>query len=371
VSVDVISIPAARVYTAAGWLGSSLVHCEHGVITSIEPLGEASGDVPDRILVPGFIDLQVNGIDDIDVAAANGADWDVLDRALLAQGVTSWCPTLITSPLGQYARPLARAAAAAARHTEDRPRPDLVGVHLEGPFLGGAPGAHRREFLSPIDLDWLADLPPIVAMVTLAPELHGAADAIRLLSDRQILVSLGHTTATEPQFVECVHAGARLITHLFNGMSGLDHRRPGVAAFALTETDISASLIADAVHVHPRMIHLAFTVLGHRAVLVTDAVAWRAATAANAGIELRDGAPRLPDGTLAGSAITMDAAIRVCVEQAGVELHPVVHAASTRPAALLGLDDRGDIVVGLRADLVAFDTDLNVEQVWVGGVTAG
>ncbi len=396
--VDVTSIAAAvpartviratRVYTAAGWLGPSAVHCEWGVITGIEPLDDQAADISEQILVPGFVDLQVNGIDTIDVATAEGHDWDDLDGLLIAQGVTSWCPTLISAPLGHYARPLARATHAARRggqeggvsHEGDAshegPRPSLVGVHLEGPFLGGAPGAHRREFVSPIDLDWLADLPDIVTMVTMGPELHGAADAIRMLVDRQILVSLGHTTADEAQFFECVHAGARMTTHLFNGMSGLHHRHPGVAAFALTDAEISASIIADAVHVHPRMIRLAFGALGHRAVLVTDAVAWRSGTACNIGhvgnigIEFRDGAPRLDDGTLAGSAITMDGAIRVCVEQAGIDLHTAVHAASTRPATLLGLDDRGDIRVGLRADLVGLDADLHVEQVWVGGTAA-
>jgi len=357
------------VYTAAGWLGPSVVHVEGGLIAGIEPL-RADADVPARILVPGFVDVQVNGIDAIDVARADGDDWDVLDRALLDQGVTSWCPTLVTSPLDRYPAPLRRMGGAASRSRTGAVRPAIVGAHLEGPFLGGAPGAHRRELLAPIDLDWLAALPQHVALVTLAPELAHADEAVRLLVDRGVLVSLGHTTAEHDEFARCADAGARLTTHLYNGMSGLHHRTPGVAVSALLDRRMSASLIADGVHVHPRMLQLAFEVLGERAVLVTDAVAWRAGGAGPVGIEMRDGAPRLPDGTLAGSAIAMDEAIRVCVELAGVALHPAIHAASTRPASLLGLADRGDIVAGRRADLVALDDDLRVETVWVGGVEA-
>jgi N-acetylglucosamine-6-phosphate deacetylase len=366
----VTEIAAARVYTAAGWLGPSVVHTDGDAIVSIEPLASGA-DVPERIVVPGFVDLQVNGIDAIDVASADGADWDALDAALVVQGVTTWCPTLITSRLDRYVLPLARIAARRRTGGSATPRPSIAGAHLEGPFLGGAPGAHRRDLLAPVDLDFLAALPDDVALVTLAPELAHAVEATRLLVERGALVSLGHTTATDAEFGACVDAGARLTTHLFNGMSGLHHREPGVAASALAEPRISASLIADGVHVHPRMLRLAFDLLGDRAVLVTDAVAWRAGTAGPVRVELRDGAPRLTDGTLAGSALAMDAAVRVCVEQAAVPLHRAVHAASTRPAQLLGLHDRGDVAVGRRADLVALDADMHVESVWIGGVLTG
>jgi len=364
----VAEVSAARVYTAAGWLGPSRVHIGEGRIAGIEPMPD-DAEVPARILVPGFVDVQVNGIGAIDVATADGHDWSVLDDALVRQGVTTWCPTLITSPLDRYPPALDRIVRArdARTNPSDGGRPSIAGAHLEGPFLGGAPGAHRRELLAPIDLDWLAALPAHVALVTLAPELDHAPEAVRLLVGRGVLVSLGHSTATAEQFGACVDAGARLTTHLYNGMSGLHHRDPGVAASALLERRVSASMIADGVHVHPRMLRLAFELLRERAVLVTDAVAWQVGRIGPVQIELRDGAPRLPDGTLAGSALTMDAAVRTCVDSAGIALHPVIHAASTRPASLLGLHDRGDIAVGRRADLVALDDDLHVESVWIAG----
>jgi len=358
----VTSIDAQRVFTPEGWTGPVRVEVDAGVVTAIDVVPSVASD---RTLVPGFIDLQVNGIDDVDVSEADGADWERLDRLLLQQGVTSWCPTLITAPLYRYAAPLDRIAAAMRRPAGGRPT--IVGAHLEGPFLGGAPGAHPRRHLAPIDLDWLANLPPHVAVVTLGAELADAEAAIRLLSDAGRLVSLGHTTATAEQVDAAAVAGARLATHLFNGMSGVHHRDPGVATFVMTNHQLSASLIADGVHVHPRVLALAWRALGpDRAVLVTDAVGWRAGNVGSVGIELRDGAPRLGDGTLAGSALTMDGAVRQCVA-AGIELHDVVRAASSNPARLLGLPDRGVIAVGHRADLVALSPTLDVEQVWVAG----
>jgi N-acetylglucosamine-6-phosphate deacetylase len=357
-----VRLPARTILTETGRVHDSALVVDDGIIVAIEPFGAAA---PDRLLAPGFVDLQVNGIDDIDVATAGGDDWAVLDRHLLAQGVTTWCPTLITSRLTAYPAPLERIATAMAR--DPRGRPTIAGAHLEGPFLGGAPGAHRRELIIPIDHDWIASLPDHVTLMTLGAEQADVVDAVQALIARGITVSIGHSIAGDVEFDAVAAAGATLVTHLFNGMSGLHHRTPGVAAWAITNDAVSASIIADGIHVHPRMIDLAFRALGaKRCILVTDAVAWRAGTAGPVGIELRDGAPRLPDGTLAGSALTMDAAIRTCVS-AGISLDDALRAASTNPARLLGLDDRGSIAVGRRADVVAITPQLGVEQTWIAG----
>jgi len=358
-----VTVDAARVLTPTGWAGPVRVHIDAGTIVAVERLPTGAAD---RWLVPGFVDLQVNGIDDVDVASADGADWDRLDRLLLAQGVTTWCPTLVTMPLSRFDQPLARIAAAMQRPAEGRPT--IAGAHLEGPFLGGAPGAHPPAMIVPIDLAWLAALPAHVAVVTLGAEQPSATEAAALLGAAGRLVSIGHTLADEAQFDAVVAAGARLSTHLFNAMSGVHHRSPGVATFALTNPAVAASLIADGVHVHPRVLRLAFAALGRdRAVLVTDAVAWRSGRVGEIGMVLNDGAPRLADGTLAGSAVTMDAAVRNCVA-AGVDAADALVAAATNPARLLGLTDRGTIAVGRRADLVALTPSLEVEQVWVAGL---
>lgn len=340
-----------------------MVIVDSGRITAAEP---GSGPVPDRTLVPGFIDLQLNGLDDIDVAEADRAGWERLDQLLLASGVTTWCPTLVTAPIDAYERRLAAVADAAARLPSGRPH--IVGVHLEGPFLGGRPGAHPVELLRPIDLDWLAELPPIVRLVTLAPELASAPEAVRLLVARGVAVSLGHTAADPAQVAAATDAGARLVTHLFNGMPPLHHRDPGVAGAALLDDRLTTCLIADLIHVHPTALALAFRAKPPgRVALVTDAVAWRSPENAHQPVRVADGPARLADGTLAGSTLTMDEAVANTVCAAGVPLADAVRAASATPAAALGLADRGRLAPGCRADIVALDPELTVEATWVAG----
>jgi N-acetylglucosamine-6-phosphate deacetylase len=360
-------ITAARALAATGWYDRVAIEVDAGRIIGLTPL--AHDEIPEYDTVaPGFVDLQVNGVDDIDVALADGADWDRLDDLLASQGVTTWCPTLVTAPLHRYVPALERIRVARDRVVRDGvARPDMAGVHLEGPFLGGAPGAHPPALLRPLDLEWLAALPDHIALVTLAPELERAPEAIALLAERGVLVSLGHSTPTRAQFDAAVDAGARMVTHLFNGMSGLHHRSPGLAAFALVDERVASGLIADGVHVDPTMMRLAWQARPDGIVLVTDAVAWRAGTAGSIGLEVRDGAPRLTDGTLAGSAVTMIEAVRRSVTECSATLEQALTAASSRPAHLLGLHDRGVIAPGRRADLVALDASLDVARTWALG----
>jgi N-acetylglucosamine-6-phosphate deacetylase len=188
-----------------------------------------------------------------------------------------------------------------------------------------------------------------------------------------VLVSLGHSTASYEQTIEATGAGARLVTHCFNGMGQLHHREPGLIGAALTDDRLAVSLIADLVHVHPAAISLVFRAKGaDRVALVTDAVAWARGTVGEAVHMTFDGtAARLADGTLAGSALTMDAAVRNVVEHCGVSLLDAIHAATATPAQLLGLEDRGEISPGRRADLVAIGPDLTVESTWVRGRPSG
>jgi N-acetylglucosamine-6-phosphate deacetylase len=356
-------LAAQHVVTPSRVLSPGVVEVDDGRIIHVGP---TKGAVPDRVLAPGLVDLQVNGIDDVDVASAEGSDWERLDQLLAAQGVTTWCPTLVTAPLDRYAAPLDRIAEAATR---PGPRPAIAGAHLEGPFLGGRPGAHPPALIIPPDRDWLDALPPIVVLVTVAPEPAGAEAAIASLSGRGVLVSLGHSAATIDQAVAGIDAGARLVTHGFNGMTGLDHRAPGMVGALLTDDRVAVSLIADLVHVHPAALAVAFRCKpADRVVLVTDAVAWRRGQVG--GIDLvHDGtAPRLADGTLAGSALSLDRAVANVVAHCGAPLARAVAAASTNPARLLGLEDRGAIEPGRRADLVALDPDtLLATATWTEG----
>jgi N-acetylglucosamine-6-phosphate deacetylase len=324
-------------------------------------------DSPDLTgtLVPGFVDLQVNGIGAVDVARADGADWDVLDQALLAQGVTSWCPTLVSAPLDRYAAPLERIAEASVR---DGARPSILGAHLEGPFLGERHGAHVPTAVTAPDLDWVAALDPIVRLVTLGPEAPGAVDRVGALRDRDVVVALGHTAAEPGVVTAAVDAGAALFTHLFNASGPVGARSAGPVGAALADDRLAVSLIADLVHVDATSLGVALAAKGDDlVVLVTDAVAWESPWATDQGIRLVDGAPRLPDGTIAGSALTMDQALRNFVEAAGADLVTAVRAAATNPARVIGARDRGSLAVGQRADVVLLDADRRVRQTWVGG----
>lgn len=359
------TIGASHVLWPDGTLAPGVVEVAEGRIVAV---GRPSGPVPERIVAPGFVDLQVNGHDDVDVATAATGDWDRLDALVLAQGVTTWCPTVITADPAATADSLDRIAAAAGRGGV---RPRIAGAHMEGPFLGRRTGAHPPEQVRPPDPEAVASVPDVVRIVTLGPEADGALDAVAALARRGVLVSLGHSTAGFELSRAAVDAGARLVTHAFNAMAPLDHREPGLLGVALGDDRVAISLIADLHHVHPAVLRIAARSKPRGSlVLVTDAVGWRAPSMAARGVTCHDGAPRLPDGTLAGTALTMDAAVRNLVDAGATDLASALFAASTTPARLLGLSDRGVIAVGARADLVALDRDLRVASVWIAGEPA-
>ena len=356
-------IRAAASVLPDGRRGPTELEVVDGRLAAVRPL--VDGGLPDWTLVPGFVDLQVNGIGAVDVARAEGDDWSLLDTALVAQGVTAWCPTLGSAPLDHYAEPLARISAAAGR---EGPRPAILGAHLEGPFLGDRHGAHPDALVVAPDLDWVAGLDPAVRLMTVGPEAPGAIDLVRALVGRDVVVALGHTAA-EPDVVRsAADAGASLFTHLFNASGTVGARSPGPVGAALADDRLTVSLIADLVHVDPVTLAVAFRAKpAERVVLVTDAVAWQSGGARDQRMRMVEGAPRLPDGTIAGSALTMDQAVRNLVQAIGLDLVDAVRAASANPARVMGQADRGVLAVGARADLVALDADLQVAQVWIAG----
>jgi N-acetylglucosamine-6-phosphate deacetylase len=348
---------------APGW-----VAIEDGLVVDVGsgPAPAGAIDLGPALVVPGFVDLQINGVDDVDFFSADPDGWERAGRVQLEHGVTAYCPTFVTSELDEYAPALARAGGARA-DAANRRLPGIVGVHLEGPFLGGAPGAHPVELIRTADCDWLRDVldafPDLVRIVTLAPEADPGLAATRLLHERGVTVALGHTTATYDEARAATDAGARVVTHLFNGMGPLHHREPGLAGAALDDERLTPTLIADLVHVHPAALRL--TIGRKRNVgLVTDRVATTGVRVAD------DGTARLADGTLAGSTLSMDRAVRNTVEL-GFSIERAVEMATTIPADALGLADRGRITPGARADLVALDADLlMVRAVWLAGEVA-
>ena len=366
-TVDSTVISSRQVLLTDGQFHAARIEVSQGRIRSIAALGRDESPTTDLMLAPGFVDLQVNGIEDVDVwstaLADNTTAWERINQLLLDQGVTSWCPTLVTAPLDLYRV----AIEFVNRQRRVLGTPHVIGVHLEGPFLGGAVGAHRSQDICDVNTKWLLEHVEGVALMTLGAEVHGAVEACKVLSSQGSKISIGHSLPTREEFENCVSAGATLVTHLFNAMSGVHHREPGLATWALTNDKVFASLIADGVHVSADVIELSFSAKPNNMVLVTDAVAWRAGAAGKIRISLRDGAPRLENGTLAGSAVTMPEAIKVCVEQAHVALPQALQAASSNPAKVMGLADRGVLQVGYLADIVGLTNDLSVGAVWVSG----
>jgi N-acetylglucosamine-6-phosphate deacetylase len=340
------------------------VAIDNGVIvdTGTHDAPAGATDVGDAILAPGFIDIQINGIADVDFSRMDDGGYARAASLLLQHGVTTFLPTLISAPLPAMAASLDALADAGA-----------FGVHLEGPFLGGAPGAHIRDYLIETDVEWsLAQLDRhagLVKIVTIAPEADPDLRLTKELASRGVVVSVGHSTCTYDEARAACDRGARAVTHLYNAMSGLHHREPGVVGAALDDDRLTPSLIADLVHVHPAALKLAIA-RKRNVALISDAIAIDARWAASRGVKEIDGAPRLPDGTLAGSTLTLERAIRNVVAH-GVGVDRAIEMASTIPAELLGLDDRGTLDVGKRADIVALEPDdLSVRSVWKDGVQA-
>jgi N-acetylglucosamine-6-phosphate deacetylase len=317
-------------------------------------------DLGDALLAPGFVDLQVNGMGSVDFATAPAADIVGAVDALVAQGTTGMLLTICSAPLSDYDAILRTAQQVRAQ------RPGAVlGVHLEGPFLGAARGAHPAGVLCPADLDFvgrvLDEFGDLVRLVTLAPEADPGLDATRLLVERGVVVALGHSTVDLPGASAAADAGARMVTHLFNGMSAMHHRAPGLAGAAFDDDRLVPSIIADFVHVHPALLRLALRARPD-AVVVTDAVA------TTGEVTEREGAAYLADGTLAGSVLTMERAVQN-LASVGISDAAAVRYATANPARVLGLNDRGRVTPGARADLVALDPETRaVRSVWVAGV---
>jgi N-acetylglucosamine-6-phosphate deacetylase len=341
-------------------------------IESVEAGGSA--DATDYI-VPGFIDLQVNGRGATDVMDASAGALRELCAALAREGTTAWLPTAITSPLARLEAVAAKIAEAIAEAIADAADTTgaILGMHLEGPFISAARlGAHPSHNLEPrgAALERVAALPAL-RMITLAPELSGAIEAVARLSARGVAVSLGHTDATLEQAQAAVAAGARMFTHTFNAMAPLDHRRPGAAAAAMLPSRAWAAVIADGVHVHPAMLRLLYLARGAGGIcLTTDRVATGAA-AGSAPLAVAGGAARRPDGRLAGSVISMLDAARTMVEKAGASVGQAALMAATNPARVLGLGERGRIETGAIPDLLVLGRGLELKAVFIGGRELG
>jgi N-acetylglucosamine-6-phosphate deacetylase len=364
-------LSAGTVLAADRDLTPGVVVVESGRIARVSSESPPAGALsfPDGTLIPGLIDLQVNGGAGVDCLRAGAPAYDTLGRYLAATGVTAYLPTIITAPLEDMRR-AGEAAAIAMRR--DGPLPEILGVHLEGPYLNPLRrGAHRPQDLRAPDVEEMTAtvrrLDGALRVVTLAPELEGAEAVVRALAGAGVVAAIGHTDAAFDEVQSAARWGARMVTHLFNAMRGIHHREPGAAGGALVTPSLALGLIADYAHVHPAVLSLAAHAAGMgRIVLVTDAI-----SAAGMGrgsftlgaqtVDVRDGVPRLADGTLAGSVLQLHRAVQNFAAAAGVSRRDAVQAASLTPARLVGVHRRkGRIAPGLDADLVVLGRDGDV-----------
>ena len=365
----------AGVHTVVGRLileeriAGGRITIEDGLISDVAP---DAGVGP--YLAPGYVDLHVHGWGGHDAMRGRAA-LDGMARALLRRGVTSFLPTAVSAPPAELERFADDVRSWLSDAPDDGAQP--LGFNLEGPFLAESRrGAHDAAHLQVPAAVPRARLEPLLdrlSVLTLAPELPGSIDLIGWLRRHGVAVSLGHSAATVDEARAGYRAGATSTTHLFNAMTGVDHRSPGLAVAALLEDDAYVELIADGIHVHPATWPLITRLKpSSRLLLVSDALALAGTGEGRGrigGLEVEVVGTRvtlLGTSTLAGSVIALDTAVRN-LARAGVSLPAAVAAASRNALALLGIEDRGRIAVGQRADLVELDDDLCVRRVMRAG----
>jgi len=384
-----LAFTADRLFASAATIEHPVMIVEDGKIIEIGP--RSSTNIPQQIstldllqgtIVPGFIDLHIhggNGYDFMDRQLPSGLS--AIEDLLARHGVTGYCPTTVTAPLDVTLRALERLANAIdspGGAKRKSPRPCPLGIHLEGPFLSHARrGVHPADNLLPPTLAlferfWQAARGHI-RMMTIAPELEGAPEVIAEARRRDICVSLGHSDADFAAAERGVAAGARHATHTFNAMRPLGHRDPGIVGVVLTDSRVSADIIADGIHVAPSIVKLFANAKGaDNTVLITDATA---ATGMQNGsyrlgsmeIQVKDGLCTA-DGKLAGSVLSMDQAVRNLARFADWRLDQAVVAATRNPARIAGLANKGVLVPGSDADFVVLSPDGHVQRTFVGGI---
>ncbi|MDG4721657.1 MULTISPECIES: N-acetylglucosamine-6-phosphate deacetylase [Thalassospira] len=372
------AITNARVFDGTEFLDGKAVIVRHGKIDAVCDADALPADIDvidakGQILAPGLIDVQVNGGGG--VLLNDQPDIDGVRAIMEAHrkfGTTAMLPTLITD----Y-RDKMEAAIKGVGDAIDAGVPGIVGIHLEGPYLNKErKGVHSAEIIRPMEedaIELLTRLSNGKILVTMAPE-KAAKGTIAKLADKGVLVCAGHTAGTYNDVQDAIGEGMRGFTHLFNAMSPLTHREPGVAGAAMADDNTWCGLIVDGYHVHPAAVKIAVTAKATgKIMLVTDAMptvgaADKRFVLGGEEIIATDGRCALADGTLAGSDLDMISAVKNCVEMIGIELGEALRMASLYPAEFMKLDDKmGRIAPGYQADIILFDDSYQVTRNWING----
>lgn len=377
------ALRGARLFDGEEFHDDQAVVIEDGRIASVVPVqslepGIETLDLTGGLLAPGFIDVQVNGGGGVLLNEQPDLEGvRTIARTHRRYGTTALLPTLITDTPEVMARAIETARTALAGNAV----PGMIGLHLEGPFLAPSrKGAHADSLIRAMtdaDVEQLTALDLENLLLTIAPD-QVAPRLIRQLVDAGITVSLGHSDASYEVVGAAVEAGARGVTHLFNAMSSLTHRAPGMVGAALDSGELWCGIIADGHHVHPAALRMALRAKAGpgKLFLVTDAMPTAGCAddrfVLNGRTVLRkDGKVTLEDGTLAGSDLTMAQAVRFTMDELGLPASEALRMASLYPAQFLGLEDRfGAIRPGYRADLVLLDENWQVTRTWIAGEAA-
>ncbi|MFN6200964.1 MAG: N-acetylglucosamine-6-phosphate deacetylase [Acidobacteriota bacterium] len=384
---DRMAIVGAAVVTPFGVVEKGLVLCEEGRIAYAGPVAGIDPepdsviiDATGQILMPGFIDTHFHGSGGEDVMAGGVAGLGRIAQSVLRFGTTGFLATTIAARHEELLRSVEETVAARKSAGSGAA---ILGIHLEGPFMNVAfKGAQPEWGIRDPNLDECEELllagGGLVKIMTLAPELPGGLELIRLLVRAGVAPSLGHSTADYDTALAAIEAGATRATHLYNAMSGVHHRKPGLAAACLCEPGIQAEIICDGVHVNPHLIDLAWKAKGPTGLtLVTDATAAQGHgdgiyTLGDFEIEVRGPLCTLRDGvTIAGSVLTMNKAVGNAISFTGMSLVDAAEMAASGPARVCGVADRkGSIEVGKDADFALLNPDFSVAQTIIGGLVA-
>lgn len=356
--------------------GSVLI--ENGKIKEINPVNSTDDNVIDAnglYLSPGFIDIHIHGAGGHDTMDGTFEAINEIAKVIVKRGTTSFTPTTMTVAADDIRKSMKVIKEAKLNGTDGA---NVLGAHLEGPFINSnAIGAQNPNFLIPPSIEnfnkIVGDCEDAVTSITLAPEVDGAKELTKYLSSKGIVVSIGHTKANYEQAMEGIRCGCSHATHLFNAMTPLAHREPGVVG-AVLDSDITTETISDGIHIAYPSLRIAYKAKGtDKVLLVTDAMMACCMpdgkySLGGQDVIVENGAARLLSGALAGSVLTLDNAVRNVYKNSKYPLYEVVKMASYNGAKFCKVDDRkGQIKEGFDADLLLFDENINIKSVFVNG----
>lgn len=370
-------IRGLNVHTEHEIMPNSVVTCQNGLIASITNNNsptKSSLEFPSSWhLVPGFIDLHIHGAGGADTMDASFSALETISKSLVKEGVTGFLPATITAAPDTIKNTLKVAASYMSQQAKI-PGAEVLGIHLEGPFLSKEqPGAHKLEYLIPPNIElfktWQEASGNNIRIVPIAPELPGSIEFIKYLKQQNIVPSIGHTNATLEQANAGIAAGAKQCTHLFNCMPQLHHRSANALLALLLSDEIKAEIIADGFHLHPEIVKLTYKLKGAaNSLLITDSM--RAKNLADGVYDLggqqvtvHEGHAKLASGTIAGSTLHLDLALRNMMHYTGCSFTEALRMATINPAKQINLFHRkGSIAAGKDADLVVLNERYEVQM---------